>query len=422
MDIHKRLWNWCRRPKRPVLTKFTRLATPLYVSVLIGGLILTAYVAVVFLPPMAFKSSSDESGRVTEVVERVLFPGGAVVVYEHPIYETPKWYISIKVHNYITCEDDLLGYVNSRKNALNELLGLISIDENLQVTVTFKEALESTDFRNLYRKYLGDGPYHWAIVVENETSKELETIALNAPNPDYFDEYFPYPKEGLKIISVIAFETLIDADAAKTLKQDPRILLVDPQECLTVRGLVRKYTLKGFEVTVNRPPLLLRVFEPESTCGTTNIEELLANPSKYDRWRLYLAGKVSDLDLLEGPFFKLNEKLLVCYKYYEIDLSKQIVAEGINNRDYVIVIGTFFQERSTMYAHKIEKANYSPPEELLSITLDKEIYSQGDKMNITIKNISNETIWFTDTAYSLAFEKFDGVDWEFHTGIADVLR
>lgn len=358
VDIHKRLWNWCRRPKRPVSTKLTRLATPLYVSVLIGSLLLTVYVIVVLLPPpMVFKSSSDESGRVTEVVERVLFPGGAIVVYKNPIYESPKWYISIKVHNYITCEDDLLAYVNSRKNALDELLGLISVDESLQVTVTFKEALEPIDFRNLYRQTLGDGPYHWAIVVENEKSKELETIVLNAPNPDYFDEYFPYPKAGLKFVSVIAFETLLVADVAETLKQDPRILLVDPQECLTVSGLVRKYTLKGFEVTVNRPPLLLRVFEPESTCGTPNIEELLANPSKYDRRKLYLAGKVSAPDLLEGAFFRLNEKLLVCYRYYEIDLSKQIVTEGISNGDYVTVIGTFFQGRSIMYAHKIEKAN-----------------------------------------------------------------
>ena len=42
-------------------------------------------------------------------------------------------------------------------------------------------------------------------------------------------------------------------------------------------------------------------------------------------------------------------------------------------------------------------------------------------MNMTIKNISNETIWFTDTACNLSFERFNGVDWEFHTSIVGCL-
>jgi len=63
----------------------------------------------------------------------------------------------------------------------------------------------------------------------------------------------------------------------------------------------------------------------------------------------------------------------------------------------------------------------SPPEECLSITIDNQIYYQGDVMTITIENISNETIWFTDTAYNLFFEKFNGVDWKFHTAIVGCL-
>jgi hypothetical protein len=57
------------------------------------------------------------------------------------------------------------------------------------------------------------------------------------------------------------------------------------------------------------------------------------------------------------------------------------------------------------------------PEECLTITLDKGTYYQGEVMNITIKNISNETIWFTDTAYNLFFERFNGQDWEFYDTI-----
>ena len=417
MEIHKRLWNWCRRPKRPVLTKFTRLATPLYVSVLIGGLLLTAYVAVILLPPVAFKSSFDESGRVTEVVERMLFPGGAIVVYKHPVYDPgPTWYISVQIHNYITCEEDLLAYVNSRTNALNELLDFLSMNERAQVTVTFKEPLEPADFKDLYENYFAesDGPNHSAIIVENETSGKLETIVLNAPSPDYFEEFCTYPKEGLKTISVISLEAFVKVNVVKTLTQDPRILLIDPQECLTVRGLMKKYSLKGFKVTMDRPPILIRLFTPQRAFNSVIMEELINNPSKYDRWRLYFVGKVSDLVLLEGLFFKLNKKLLVCYKYYEIDLSKQIVAEGINNGDYVRVIGTFFKERSTIYADKIQKVKKEYP---ATLTVDElladPIKYDGQVVHVfgRISNLGNlDGPFFKLDGKILVCYSYDGID------------
>ena len=82
----------------------------------------------------------------------------------------------------------------------------------------------------------------------------------------------------------------------------------------------------------------------------------------------------------------------------------------------------FSREYKWMYTFKVEPfIPKPPPEAYLIITLDKEIYSQVEIMNITIKNISNETIWFTDTAYNLFFERFNGVDWEFHTSIVGCL-
>ena len=303
MNIHRRLWHWCRRPikpLKPISMNFSRLATPLYVSILIGGLLLSVLVATVLLPQILFPSvfrlfsNVEESGRVTEVVERVLFPGGAIVVYKHPVeYPYPSWYISVRVHNYITSEEDLLAYVNSRTNALNGLLNFLGTDRKMQVTVTFEEPLEPSDFKNLYENYFAEsyGPNHSAVIVENETSGELETIILNAPSPDYLDEWLTYPKESLKTISVISFEAFIKANAVKNLTQDDRVLLVDPQECLTVRGLMAKYSLTGYNATAERPPILVRVFTPESTWGATTIENLLDNPSKYDRCRLYFHRK-----------------------------------------------------------------------------------------------------------------------------------
>lgn len=421
VGICKRLWNWCRRPPTPTST-FARFATPLYVSILIGGFLLAVLVAVIS-GPSGFRLFSivDESGRATEVMERVLFPGGAIVVYKHPVeYPHPTWYVSVKIHNYITSEEDLLTYANSRTDALNELLNLLSVDRKVEITVTFKEALEPSEFKDLYGDYLAEseGSHHSAIIVENETSGNLERIILSAPSPDYLEQWLTYPKEGLKMIGVISFEAFLKVNMVKSLTQDPRILLVDPQTCPIVCELVEKYGLMGFDVTVDRPPIVASVFEPELTWGATPLENLLANPSKFNRWRLYFIGKVSDLSLVENAFFTLDEKLLVYYEYYEIDLSEQIDAENIKNGEYAKVVGTFFQERSTLYADEIKKADYSRPEELLSITLDKKIYNQGDNVNITIKNISDRTTWFGDTAYNLCFEKFNGVDWELHTQMA----
>jgi len=91
MNIHRKLWHWCRRPIKPASTNFIRSAAPLYASILIGGLLLTTLIVIVLLPQIVFPlkfwlfSYTEESGRVTEVIERVLFPGGAIVVYKHPI-------------------------------------------------------------------------------------------------------------------------------------------------------------------------------------------------------------------------------------------------------------------------------------------------------------------------------------------------
>lgn len=91
---------------------------------------------------------------------------------------------------------------------------------------------------------------------------------------------------------------------------------------------------------------------------------------------------------------------------YEVDLS-------------ITLYGWLFsREYKWMYTFTVEPSfSKPPPEERLTITLDKETYHQGEIMNLTIENISNETVWFTNTAYDLFFERFNGKDWEFHTPI-----
>lgn len=67
---------------------------------------------------------------------------------------------------------------------------------------------------------------------------------------------------------------------------------------------------------------------------------------------------------------------------------------------------------------KVVKMPYKPrPEEILAIGIDRNMYRPGETMIITIKNISNETIWFTNTVYNIVFERFNSIynDWIYHT-------
>lgn len=54
---------------------------------------------------------------------------------------------------------------------------------------------------------------------------------------------------------------------------------------------------------------------------------------------------------------------------------------------------------------------------LINVTTDKNIYPQDEDVIITIKNESNETLVFGNSAYDLFFEKWNGASWEFYTGV-----
>jgi len=82
------------------------------------------------------------------------------------------------------------------------------------------------------------------------------------------------------------------------------------------------------------------------------------------------------------------------------------------NLRFIVSYWMFSQEYSQKITVKVEVPKPPPPpEELLLIMLDKEVYNQGEYMTVTIKNRSNETMWFTNTAYDLCFERFNGTDW-----------
>jgi len=57
---------------------------------------------------------------------------------------------------------------------------------------------------------------------------------------------------------------------------------------------------------------------------------------------------------------------------------------------------------------------------LLNVTTDKIVYQQNDNIVVTIKSKSNETVVFGNSVYDLFFEKWNGVSWEFYTGVIGV--
>ena len=53
----------------------------------------------------------------------------------------------------------------------------------------------------------------------------------------------------------------------------------------------------------------------------------------------------------------------------------------------------------------------------LEVTTDRTMYQEADNMTITIKNASNQTVWFGSTAYGVSFEKRDEDGWVFHSSV-----
>ena len=81
-----------------------------------------------------------------------------------------------------------------------------------------------------------------------------------------------------------------------------------------------------------------------------SIDELCNNPSTYHEQRVTVSGTVSELGLVKGPYFMLDEKIWVCYLHEEasVDIS------NVENGDYVTVTGRFWSI-DTIYAEEIQK-------------------------------------------------------------------
>ncbi|MGB9683321.1 MAG: hypothetical protein ACPL1Z_00130 [Candidatus Bathyarchaeales archaeon] len=54
---------------------------------------------------------------------------------------------------------------------------------------------------------------------------------------------------------------------------------------------------------------------------------------------------------------------------------------------------------------------------LLNVAIEKMVYHQGDHMIITLRNDANKTIKFSNSAYDVFFERWNGASWEPYCGV-----
>jgi hypothetical protein len=254
VGIRKRLWNWCPKPKKPVSTSLTRLATPMYVSFLIGGLLLTAYAAITFLPSISFLKV-DESGWVPREIERTSFPGGDIVVREMRYNPFEKGYISICIEAHISSEENLIAYANSRTNALNALLDTIGGGDSLiEAVITFKNPIKPEELVSLCETSLVKlGEYAIIVTGEKTDTKGAGVLWFPRPQDPGLMQNLTSIKEGYRLEGIIAVECYIKAETARILQFDSRILLIDPMEDPTLLEIKNKFDSKGFDVQVERP-------------------------------------------------------------------------------------------------------------------------------------------------------------------------
>ena len=256
MGIRKSLWKWCRRPRRPAPQSLINFVSPAVASVLVVCIFLAACVVAVILRPPFMLFNIDEGTGVAEVLEVIEFPGGSIVVTKHSQVPGYPPHITIRVIHNVTSEEDLLTYVNSRTKALLELVNSVDPNETLSVAVTFKAPLEPSEFTNFCRNFVVDAGEYVTILANETTGEVLGNGILKGPSPHdaSFEETLRQVREGFNVTGVIAFKGFMKADISGSLQlEDSNILLVDPREDLTIRGLMEKRHYRGFDVITDSP-------------------------------------------------------------------------------------------------------------------------------------------------------------------------
>ena len=252
MNPIKKLRSWCPQPKKSAPIRFSAISQH-WKSKLLYAIPVTVLVAAIFISlPLLLRSETD-GWPYSREVDRINFPGGAIIVHENSQSPTDKAYITISIQANIFSEENLAAYVESRTNALNNLLETVSDNTTIEAIITFKEPVSPQNFAVLCENSI-EKPGEYAITLINENTSTTSPAVLWFPRPQEtnFPENLTHTLEGAKLEGIIAFECYIKSAAAKSLLSDPKILLIDPFEDPQVTSIKKDYELKGFDVQVSR--------------------------------------------------------------------------------------------------------------------------------------------------------------------------
>ena len=223
------------------------------VIILLSVSLICLLAVIVFLSSLFFLKSYD--GWVySREVERISFPGGAIIVRENRQSPSDKGYISISIEANITSNENLVDYIDSRTNALNVVLDNVNTNSTIEAVITFKDPTSLEDFASLCQtsiEKLGE----YAIILKDEATSMKSTEVLWFPRPQEacFIQNLTSIDKGFKLEGIMAFECYIKAETARSLQSNPKVLLIDPLEDPQMVEVKNLYESKGFYVQLERP-------------------------------------------------------------------------------------------------------------------------------------------------------------------------
>ena len=173
------------------------------------------------------------------------FPGGFVVALN-----ASDNTIVIRTTSGIESKNGLDTYIDSRSDALDDLIERSEPEMYIPVTITFNEPLSPSAYISFCKRYKLESAYYRFI---SKHGSGISTVR-NPEQPFRWDFARNLEKErGDKIIGVTAVYGLIKVESAETLRSNTVVLLVDPKEDLIVQEYISLYTGLGEEILVEYP-------------------------------------------------------------------------------------------------------------------------------------------------------------------------
>jgi hypothetical protein len=250
---HPRKLSWCQHPKASSPRSLTRIPQPWKNSRLLYTILIAVLVAAAFLSLPFLLYDEADGWSYTREIDRIGFPGGAIVVYENSQSPGDKAYITISVEANIASEEDLAAYVESRTKALNSLLETVAGNATIEAIITFKDPLGPEAFARLCENWI-EKPGEYAVILHSEDTNTVGSEVVWFPRPleTDFTQNLTSTFTGYELEGIIAFECYVKADAAKNLLSNQAVLLIDSLEDPQILEIKQDCRSRGFDAQVSR--------------------------------------------------------------------------------------------------------------------------------------------------------------------------